>query len=310
MRTPLPPGEKDRDEGGRAALEDKALGATPPLAPFLLRSGGLTLTPTSPPLREIGFLFLASPAMQRSMAEATPEPLDDLEDTVRRADPDRWLASRFVADAGPRADLMALYAFDHVLARVPHQVSEPLMGEIRLTWWGEALDEIYGSAPVRAHPVALALADAVRHRDLARAPLDALVEARFGDLRPEPFVNAEGAVIHADQTSGALMQAAVQALGGPANFQAARLAGRAYGLSLMAHRRAIGGSTRLPEGLDVRPLVREALVQAGPGLKTLPLQAFPAVAYGALARRYAAGGRMTMLEKQLRLVAAVAFGRI
>src|ERR1700761_667817 len=115
---------------------------------------------------------------------AEPAPLEDLEDTVRRSDPDRWLASRFIAAAGARADVIALYAFDHVLARVPFQVSEPLMGEIRLTWWREALDEIYGAGPVRAHPVALALSDAVRPRGLSRAPLDALVEARFGDIAP------------------------------------------------------------------------------------------------------------------------------
>jgi phytoene synthase len=241
------------------------------------------------------------------MAQAAP-PQEDLEDAVRRSDPDRWLASRFIADLARRADVVALYAFDHVLARVPHQVTEPLMGEIRLTWWSETLDEIYGSGPVRAHPAALALADAVRRRNLARAPLDALVEARFGDLAGEPFVNAEAAVIWADQTAGALMQSAVQALGGPPNFHAAKLAGRAYGLAILAHRRAIGGHTRLPERLELRPLVVDALAQARPGLKTLPLEAFPAIAYAALARRYAAGGRPTALEKQLRLVWAVAVG--
>jgi 15-cis-phytoene synthase len=241
---------------------------------------------------------------------AEPAPLEDLEDTVRRSDPDRWLASRFIADAGARADVIALYAFDHVLARIPFQVSEPLMGEIRLTWWREALDEIYGSGPVRAHPVALGLADAIRHRALSRAPLDALVEARFGDIAPEPFVNTEGALIWADQTSGALVQAAVQALGGPANVQAAKLAGRAYGLALLAHRRAIGGQTRLPEGLDVKPLVEAALREASAGLKTLPLQAFPATAYTALSRRYAKGAQMSVLEKQLRLVWATATGGV
>jgi phytoene synthase len=243
------------------------------------------------------------------MAEPAP-PQEDLEDAVRRSDPDRWLASRFIGDTGRRSDVMALYAFDHVLARVPHQVSEPLMGEIRLTWWREALDEIYGSRPVRAHPAALALADAVRRRELARSPLDALVEARFGDLDPQPFVNAEAAVIHADQTAGALVQAAVQALGGPANFQAAKLAGRAYGLAVLAHRRAIGGKTRLPERLDVRPLVEDALGQARPGLKTLPIEAFPAIAYTAFARRYATGGQPSALEKQVRLVWAVARGGV
>jgi phytoene synthase len=243
------------------------------------------------------------------MAEPAP-PSEDLEDAVRRSDPERWLASRFIADLGRRADVMALYAFDHVLARVPHQVTEPLMGEIRLTWWSEALDEIYGSRPVRAHPAALALADAVRRRALNRSPLDSLIEARFGDLGAEPFTGAEAAAIYADQTSGALMQAAVQALGGPANFHAAKLAGRALGLARLAQRRAIGGQTRLPDGLDVRPLVQEALRQAGPGVKTLPVEAFPAVACAALARRYVSGGRPTTLETQLRLVWASARGAV
>lgn len=241
---------------------------------------------------------------------AQSAPLDDLESTVRRSDPDRWLASRFIADAGARADVIALYAFDHVLARVPLQVSEPLMGEIRLTWWREALDEIFGAGPVRAHPVALGLADAVRNRGLARAPLDALVEARFGDIAPEPFVNTESALVWADQTAGALVQAAVQALGGPANFHAARLAGRAYGLALLAHRRAIGGQTRLPDGLALKGLVDEALAEARPGLGTLPLQAFPAIAYAGLSGRYVRGAQMSVLEKQVRLVWSTATGRI
>jgi len=232
---------------------------------------------------------------------------EDLEDTVRRSDPDRWLASRFIADPAQRADVIALYAFDHVLARVPFQVSEPLMGEIRLTWWGEALDEIFEGRTVRSHPAALGLAAAVRGRGLDRAPLDALIEARMGDLEPQPFADEAAAIAYADMTAGALMQSAAQALGAPAAFEPARLAGRAYGLALMAHRRAIGGKTRLAEG-QALGLAEEALRQAQAGLKTLPLGAFPAVAYASLARRYAKGAHLSALEKQLRLVWAAATG--
>jgi phytoene synthase len=78
----------------------------------------------------------------------------------------------------------------------------------------------------------------------------------------------------------------------------------------MAYRRAIGGETRLPQGLDARPLVEDALSAARPGLKALPLQAFPAVAHAALARRYARGAHLTALEKQLRLVWATARGTV
>ena len=235
---------------------------------------------------------------------------EDLEDTVRRSDPDRWLASRFITDPAQRADVIALYAFDHVLARVPFQVSEPLMGEIRLTWWSEALDEIFEGRTVRSHPAALGLAAAVRGRGLDRAPLDSLIEARMGDLEPQTFADEAAAVAYADMTAGALMQAAAQALGAPGALEPVRLTGRAYGLALMAHRRAIGGKTRLPEGLQARRLTDEALGAARAGLKTLPLGAFPAVAYACLSRRYARGVHLSLLEKQLRMVWATATGEL
>jgi phytoene synthase len=91
------------------------------------------------------------------------------------------------------------------------------------------------------------------------------------------------------------------------------MAGRAYALSLMAHRRAIGGATRLPETVTaerLKALVREALAGARGGLKALPIPAFPAVSYAGLARRYASGAHLTMLEKQLRLVWATATGSL
>jgi phytoene synthase len=239
--------------------------------------------------------------------------LDDIEEGVRRGDPDRWLASRFIADEQARADVLALYAFDHVLARVPAMVTDPLMGEIRLTWWSEALDEIYAGGGVRSHPVALALVQAVHRRGLDRAPLDALIAARMTDLDGQPFEVEAEALAYADNTAGALMQVAAQALGAAAGFEAARLAGRAYGLSLLAHRRAIGGRTRLAEAMTARrigTLVGETLAGARAGLKTLPIPAFPSVSYAALALGYARGAHLTQLEKQLRLVWATARGAL
>jgi len=245
------------------------------------------------------------------MADASPEQAgDDLDDTVRRADPDRWLASRFVADQQARADVIALYAFDHVLARVPAMVSEPLMGEIRLTWWREALDEIYAGGSVRSHPVSLALAQAVRRRGLDRTPLDEMIAARFGDLDAAPFADEAEVLAYADQTAGALMQVSAQALGASSGFEPARLAGRAYGLWRLARRRAMGGDTRLPDSLvpdRLRRLISEDLSDARAPLKTAPLSAFPATAYACLAR-CGQSRRITMLETQLRLIWTTATG--
>jgi phytoene synthase len=63
--------------------------------------------------------------------------MTDLDAQVRAADPDRWLSSRFVADQQARADLIALYAFEAELASIPAKVSQPLLAEMRLTWWAE-----------------------------------------------------------------------------------------------------------------------------------------------------------------------------
>src|SRR3954464_4673812 len=94
----------------------------------------------------------------------------DLDEIVRRADPDRWLSSRFIAAPAARADVVAIYAYDHELARAPRVASNPLLGEIRLTWWREVLDEAFGGGHVRHHPPAQARAAAIAGRGLPREP--------------------------------------------------------------------------------------------------------------------------------------------
>jgi phytoene synthase len=105
------------------------------------------------------------------------------------------------------------------------------------------------------------------------------------------------------------MRAAAGVLGAH-DVEGAGLAGRAYGLALLAHRKAIGGKTRLPDGLDLHPLIGDALDGARAALGALPVTAFPAVAYATLAPRLAKGAHVTALEKQLRLVWAVMRGRV
>lgn len=132
--------------------------------------------------------------------------LADLDEAVRRHDPDRWLASRFIADREERADVVALVAYNHELARVAGAVSNPIMGEIRLTWWLEAIAEIFDGKPVRRHPVTEALAIAIRRRALPREPLEALAEARFPEL--------EGAETDGPRIEGSLIALTARVLGG------------------------------------------------------------------------------------------------
>ena len=111
-----------------------------------------------------------------------PDEAEDFDALVRRVDPDRWLSTRFVADPAARADVLALYAFDHELARASAVTSTPLLAEIRLTWWIEMLDEAYGGRSVRRHPVAQALADVIARRVLPRSAVEPMIESRLAVL--------------------------------------------------------------------------------------------------------------------------------
>jgi phytoene synthase len=239
------------------------------------------------------------------MSEA-PETLDDL---VRRADPDRWLSTRFIADGAARADVVALYALNHELARVASSVREPLMGEIRLTWWREAFEEVAAGRPPRKHPVV----EAVAAGAFPLAALEDLAEARMADLDAEPFGDDEAVFGYLDATAGAVMLLAARRLDPSVLFEEVRGAARAFGLAGLWRAKQAGVRSRLPadwdEG-DIRARVRAELTAARAELRTLGVPGFPAVAYAALAGPYSKGRKPGPLRKRLRLTLAVMRGRI
>jgi phytoene synthase len=101
-------------------------------------------------------------------------------DTVRRADRDRFLGALFAPEPA-RADLLAILAFDHELARTRTVTREPMLARIRLQWWREAVAEAAGSGKPRAQPIVESLSETVRRRGLVDAreeeiegPLDVL----------------------------------------------------------------------------------------------------------------------------------------
>ena len=239
------------------------------------------------------------------MADA-PETLDDI---VRRSDPDRWLASRFIDDAAARADVIALYAFNDELARVAHTVREPLMGEIRLTWWREAIEEVSAGKPPRKHPVIEAVAAA----DIPNAELENLPEGRFADLDRTPFETAEQVLAYLDATAGQVMTLAARRLDPAVVFEQVRGAARAFGLAGLWRAKTAGVRNRLPlewTAQDLRARVAAELTAARGELANLPVAAFPAVAYATLATPYSAGRAPGEIEKRIRLILSVLRGRI
>lgn len=219
---------------------------------------------------------------------------DDLEALVRRVDPDRWLSSRFVADAGARLDVVALYGFDHELARASRVASNPLLGEMRLTWWREMLDEAFAGRPVRQHPTAQALAGVISRRRLARGPLEAMIDGRYRELDPEPMSELE-ALDWARDCGGQCAALAVEILDPLAEAEFALAAGSAWLLG-----------RRAGEAPALEPVFERTLATARTAVRRLSIAAFPAVAHAALAAK----PPKSEVAKRMRMTVAVATGRI
>jgi len=235
-------------------------------------------------------------------------------DALRRGDRDRYLAALF-APADRRDDVVALGAFNLEIARAREQVSEPMLGLVRLQWWREVLDQAFGGEPVRRHPVAEALVTAIRRRGLSREPFDRLLAARERDMESEPFPDLNSMAEYAKDTTSPLLDlvlqttvpaagrdpAALQALGTgyamvglirAVPFHAA--AGRVYlptdrmgaaGLTVqhLQDRRAASG----PRAAILRDIARQAgdrLSAARPYLEALPRAAAPVRLAATMAR--------------------------
>ena len=159
---------------------------------------------------------------------------------LRESDRDRWLACLFAPEAA-RPHLFALYAFNAEIARIRSVVTQPILGEMRLQWWIDALDFLEGAEPrgdLRAHPVADALLATVESRGLPRQVLLDALDARRFDLYDDPAPDMAFLDRYCDETCSALFALASHIIGGSgggdgageAEALAARHAGRAFAL--------------------------------------------------------------------------------
>lgn len=155
------------------------------------------------------------------------------------------MAPRRVRDA-----LMALYAFNVELARIPTLVSEPGLGEIRLQWWRDAVDHM-GAAAQSGAPVAEALGLAVSAHDLPKPQLIGMIDARSADLDGGGFADLEALKAYLYKSEGVVFALSAHILGvDDAKLgSAANAAGLAFGLTnllRMLARDAAAGKVMLP----------------------------------------------------------------
>ncbi len=150
---------------------------------------------------------------------------------VRRHDRDRYLTVLF-APAERREALLALYAFNYEVARTREVVTEPLLGRIRLQWWRDTIDALYGGLPVR-HEIAAPLGEAIHRFALSRARFEQLIDAREADLGEEGPDSLAALETYAEGTSSRLVELALEILGcrEESSMAAGRAAGVGYGLT-------------------------------------------------------------------------------
>ena len=213
--------------------------------------------------------------------------LDACAEKVARGDPERFAAAMTAPMPG-RADLMVLYAFNLEIARAPWVTAEPMIAQMRLQWWLDALDEIATGATVRDHEVVTPLAALVRRAALPGGPLRRMVEARGRDIEARPLADLPALWDYLDATAGSLTRLAAQSLGAEgAALDTAQRFGRAAGAAQYLRARPeliAAGRDLMPEAEDsAAQLIREAradLARARAERTRIPRAAAPALAAG------------------------------
>jgi NADH dehydrogenase [ubiquinone] 1 alpha subcomplex assembly factor 6 len=155
-------------------------------------------------------------------------------ETLRTSDRARYLCTLWAPKAH-RPALAALHAFCTELSRIRGLVSEPMLGEIRLAWWREAIEGVYADKP-REHPVLQALTQTSVKNIILLSEMHALIEARESEIFEAPMMSVADVEIFAAQTAGAQNRLVAKIVGAQIDQQleSAKDIGTAWGLLSIA----------------------------------------------------------------------------
>ncbi len=208
------------------------------------------------------------------------------------------LACAFIPDAGKRAEALVLYAFLETLRDIPERTTEALMGEIRLRWWYEAIEEIRDGKPVRYHPLTEALKALIEKYGLAPQALLDLVEGQM-PLLDKGSLAVKDALGVTDSGEGCVAVLASAVLGCSGDLAATS---RFCGMALLKARRGLSDAG----DAELAHLRRDA-AQA---MKLLPPDLLPLALPAALATNIWRGRPAGPLVKRLKLFWAFVTDRI
>lgn len=168
--------------------------------------------------------------------------------TASGVDPERALALSY-APGDVRAGVAALFALDDTLGRILRTTREPVIGQMRLTWWHEALTRL-DSAPPPAEPVLQALAALVVPR-VSGATLAGMIDAWEALLDAD---TPDDATLEAYATRGVILFGAAGTLLGAAPGDPVAPAGRGWALADLARHVEDTSVSARARGLAESPL--------------------------------------------------------
>ncbi len=172
------------------------------------------------------------------------------------------------------------------------------MGEIRLRWWYEAIEEIEQGRPVRYHPLTEALKAMMARYNLPPAVFHDQIEGQM-PLLDKGALTIKDALGVVDRGEGNLFKLAATILGEEAALtDVARL----YGMTQIKATRGLSDAG----DMEFTHLKREAAKAA----KGLPTALMPLALPSSLATAYWQGGKPGPLTKRFRLLWSYVTGRI
>lgn len=206
-------------------------------------------------------------------------PADALADAP--LDPERRLMLAYVP-APCRPAVLALWALDQTFGAIVSAAREPVVGQMRLTWWHDALCALDGGA-VSAHPVLVALAAHVVPAGVSGAEMAGMIEG--WEVLLDPAAPGEAAMrLHGAERGARLFQHIGHVLAPEHPATVVQAAGAGWALvDLACH-------LRQPEDA-ARAAALAALFLARGASSRWPVALRPLGMLAALARRDATGGR-------------------
>lgn len=145
---------------------------------------------------------------------------------MRTERPDTQLAISYALRG--RDGIAALFTLDDHLATIVRRANDPLVGQMRLTWWREALEALDTAEPP-AEPILRALAEHALPYGVRGAAL-AMITDGWEALLEEPF---DGAAIERHSVRGVALFAALRQITAAADGPIAE-AGRGWALADLA----------------------------------------------------------------------------